>query len=70
MKKMKQLNFLNANYKQIKNNLEKEDIFKFYLNDMDSSYKQNNSTERIVIDYIAGMTDSYFINEFNTLKKI
>ena len=37
---------------------------------MNIEYKNNNSNVRIVIDYIAGMTDSYFINEFNTLKKI
>ena len=33
-------------------------------------YKNNNSNERIIIDYIAGMTDNYFISEYDILKKI
>ena len=45
-------------------------IYKHFLNNMNDDYKNNNSNERIVIDYIAGMTDSYFIDEFNKLKKI
>ena len=31
---------------------------------------KNNNKYRIIIDYIAGMTDRYFIEEFNVLKKI
>lgn len=30
---------------------------------MNDEYKNNTSNERIVIDYIAGMTDQYFIEE-------
>ena len=37
---------------------------------MSLEYIKNNSNERIIIDYIAGMTDNYFINEYNILKKI
>jgi len=51
------------------NKLTKYNIYKLFLNNMNNEYK-NNSNTRIVIDYIAGMTDSYFISEFNTLKKI
>lgn len=39
-------------------------IIKNYLNNMDISYKENNSNERIVIDYIAGMTDDFFYKQF------
>lgn len=53
----------------LNNNLTNYSIFTNYLNNMDNIYK-TNTNERIVIDYIAGMTDNYFINEFNTLKKI
>ena len=53
----------------LNNNLTNYSIFTNYLNNMDNTYK-NNTNERIVIDYIAGMTDNYFINEYNTLKKI
>lgn len=54
----------------LKNNLKEYNIFKHFLDNMCDKYKNNSSHTRIVIDYIAGMTDSYFINEFNALKKI
>ena len=33
-----------------------------------SDYKKNTSNARIVIDYISGMTDEYFISEFSKIK--
>ena len=36
-----------------------------FLNSMIDEYLNNTSDERKVIDYIAGMTDDYFINEYN-----
>ncbi len=53
----------------LKNNLTDYNIYKLFLNKMNSEYKHNTNA-RIVIDYIAGMTDDYFINEYNILKKI
>lgn len=51
------------------NDLNKENnnsnIYKVFLNDMDYNYLVNTSKTRMVIDYIAGMTDEYFIREFN-----
>ena len=48
--------------------LNKEDknqpIYTVYLNGMAEDYLKNTSNERKVIDYIAGMTDEYFINEY------
>lgn len=40
-------------------------IYKVFLNDMDYNYLVNTTSTRMVIDYIAGMTDEYFIREFN-----
>lgn len=40
------------------------DIYKVYLNDMDEEYLKNTSNNRKVIDYIAGMTDDYFISQY------
>ena len=54
----------------LENNLIEYNIYKYFLNDMSEKYKENNSYARIVIDYIAGMTDNYFVNEYNKLKKI
>ena len=53
----------------LENNLTKYNIYKNFLNKMNGDYKTNTNA-RIVIDYIAGMTDDYFINEYNKLKKI
>ena len=36
------------------------DIYKIYLNNMDSNYLKNTVKERMVIDYISGMTDDFF----------
>ena len=43
---------------------ENQDIYKYYLNNMNNDYLKNTSNERKVIDYIAGMTDEYFVNEY------
>ena len=53
----------------LENNLNEYNIYKLYLNKMSKEYK-NNSNARIIIDYIAGMTDDYFKSEYETLKKI
>lgn len=45
-------------------------IFSSYINNMDESYVKNNSYERIVIDYLAGMTDEYIIKQYNDLNVI
>ncbi len=53
----------------LENNLYEYNIYKHFLDKMTDDYKSNTNA-RIIIDYIAGMTDDYFINEFNILKKI
>lgn len=52
-------------YNQIINNKKDEDIFKIYLNEMDTSYLKNNTPTKIVIDFIAGMTDNFFNYQYN-----
>ena len=42
-------------------------IVKYYLA-MNEKY-QKNTYERIVIDYIAGMTDDFFLKEYNKISK-
>ena len=37
---------------------------------MSDEYKNSNSHERIVIDYIAGMTDDYCRSEYNKYVKL
>lgn len=50
----------NNNYKSI--------IYESYLNNMSEEYKSNKK-ERIVIDYLAGMTDSYIKKRYELLNK-
>ena len=54
----------------LKNNITSQNIYKNFLNKMNKNYINNNSDARKVIDFIAGMTDDYFIKEYNILKKI
>jgi len=53
------------NLEYLNNHNTSEDIFKIYLNGMDESYIVENTKERIVIDYIAGMTDEFFVSQYN-----
>lgn len=58
----------NTLYEKLLDILYKEDkkhnIYTNYLNNMAEKYLKNTTKERIVIDYIAGMTDDYFIREY------
>lgn len=46
------------------------DIYKVFLDDMTKEYLNNTSNSRKVIDYLAGMTDDYFINRYNEISNI
>ena len=46
------------------NNNIKSDINSNFLDNMNDEYRNNNTNERIIIDYIAGMTDNYLIKQF------
>lgn len=51
----------------IKNNKTDEVIFTSYLNNMAKEYKEENTPERIAIDYVAGMTDDFFKNQYEQI---
>lgn len=57
-------------YKVLEDNTFDKDnnIFKIYLDNMTDEYRKNTSNARIVIDYISGMTDEYFISEYSKIK--
>ncbi|MBQ9318784.1 MAG: HD domain-containing protein [Bacilli bacterium] len=48
----------------IANNDFNQDIYTLFLNDMSIQYLTNNSNKRMVVDYIAGMTDDFFISQY------
>ena len=56
------------NLEALNNNDQTKRIFDIYINSMDPSYISSNTKERIVIDYIAGMTDDYLLKEYELLK--
>ncbi len=53
---------------QITNNDQDAHICKNYLNTMDKTYIENTSVSRIIIDYLAGMTDDYFKRQYEIYK--
>ena len=44
-------------------------IINSYLENMCDDYKNNTTHERMVIDYIAGMTDDFFLREYDRIEK-
>ncbi len=51
----------------IKSNNSKSPFISSFLANMSAEYKANNSNERIIIDYISGMTDGYFKSEYERI---
>lgn len=39
-------------------------IYENYLSEMNKGYTKSNSSDRIIIDFMAGMTDKFFINQY------
>ena len=62
-------NVFNASLKAIKENDLESDINKTFLSSMCQEYLNSTTDERKVIDYIAGMTDDYLINQAKKLTK-
>ena len=62
-------NMFNKLFEYYLNNFDNEKLFihKHFLSKMSSKYLKNNSKERKIIDYLAGMTDDYFLNEYLNL---
>ncbi len=67
-------NMFNTVFKQnlyiVNHNLIKYKIYRDFLNKQTDKYLKETNDVRKVIDYIAGMTDDYFQNEFQELKNI
>ena len=51
-------------FDQIMNNEKNENIYTLFLDDMSQEYISKTTVARKVIDYIAGMTDNYFIKQY------
>ena len=51
----------------LKTNNVNSSIINSYLKNMVADYKNNNTLERIVLDYISGMTDNFFLEEYKKI---
>ncbi|MBE6161142.1 MAG: HD domain-containing protein [Firmicutes bacterium] len=51
----------------LNNNNKESSIYRVFLKDMTNEYLENTTNERKVIDFIAGMTDDYFINCYKSI---
>lgn len=51
-------------YSHLENKSFEEDIYTLFLDSMNSHYNENESNARKVIDFIAGMTDDFFISQY------
>ena len=54
----------NVYLEQLNDGDNSQEIYTVYLNDMSSNYVMSSSNEMIVIDYISGMTDDYFLRSY------
>lgn len=59
----------NKYIEDLNNDNRDSNIIKSYLSNLSEEYKKNTK-ERIVLDYIAGMTDDYCLSEYNKYLKI
>ena len=48
-------------------NKESSNIYKTFIKDLPKSYYEKTDNKQIVIDYIAGMTDDYFVEQLNSI---
>lgn len=55
--------------KEVESKDEKKDIYKLFLNDMNNLYKNSTSNVRMVLDYIAGMTDEFFEYQYDKISR-
>lgn len=58
-----------SNLENLKKERKTAKIYTDFLNYKNENYQKTTSQERKVIDYIAGMTDEYFINRYKEIKK-
>lgn len=55
--------------KELNEDDKNSDIYKLFLNDKNDIYKEKTSDVRIVIDYIAGMTDEFFEYQYDKISR-
>ena len=54
-------------YQYLEDKFQESPIYQYFLNTMNDDYCEDNGNKRIVIDFIAGMTDDFFNNQYKEL---
>jgi len=54
-------------YQDFKNEDKSSPIYHYFLKDMNDNYCKNTNKKQIIIDFIAGMTDDFFNNQYKEL---
>ncbi len=54
-------------YDDLRNGNESSDIFTYFIKDREEAYASGTDESRIVIDFLASMTDEFIISRFNNL---
>lgn len=54
----------NKYYEELKRENTSSDLFQVFLNDMNGNYRKNTNKARIIVDFMAGMTDDFFNNQY------
>lgn len=49
---------------EFREQIENASIYRKFIAGMATEYRENNKPEKMIVDYMAGMTDDYFNNEF------
>ena len=51
-------------YQDLENGNSDSPIYQYFLKEMNDNYQNNTDKKRIVIDFIAGMTDDFFNTQY------
>lgn len=54
-------------YQELANMDRSSPVYRYHLNDMNNDYCKNTDSKRRIIDFIAGMTDNFFNNQYREL---
>ncbi len=54
-------------YQELANMDRSSPVYRYHLNDMNNDYCKNTDIKRRIIDFIAGMTDNFFNNQYREL---
>lgn len=54
-------------YQDLQNEDTNSPLYHYFLNDMNDDYRKNTDKKRMIIDFVAGMTDDFFNNQYKEL---